>query len=111
VDEHAGLTGTLAPWPGQGLRLGQDAWQADGDNQILLMRLDHTELEQRLGLPLATRILRPDPALDFGFSRDDERLPNTLPPERHRGYAIQWFGLALTALIVTAFLNFRFRKP
>lgn len=26
--------------------------------------------------------------------------PNTMPPSRHLGYAVQWWGLALTALVV-----------
>ena len=43
--------------------------------------------------------------------RDLDILPNTLPPERHLGYAVQWFGLAIavlaTALVVTVRKSFR----
>jgi surfeit locus 1 family protein len=45
--------------------------------------------------------------LPIGFARDLEVLPNTLPPERHRGYALQWFGLALATLLTALFLAFR----
>lgn len=31
----------------------------------------------------------------------------TIPPERHRGYAVQWFALALTLLILSVVLNRR----
>ena len=52
-------------------------------------------------------MLRLDPALPMGFTRDLEILPNTLPPERHRGYALQWFGLSATLLALSLFLALR----
>ena len=48
-----------------------------------------------IGPSLAPRVLQLDPALPLGYARDLDMLPNTLPPERHLGYAVQWFGLAL----------------
>jgi cytochrome oxidase assembly protein ShyY1 len=56
---------------------------------------------------LQVRVLRLDPALPGGYARDLELLPNTLPPSRHLGYAVQWFGLALTVLVVALVLEFR----
>ena len=38
--------------------------------------------------------------------RDLVILPNTLTPARHLGYAVQWFGLALTVLVVAVVLTF-----
>ena len=58
----------------------------------------------------ATRVLRLDPALPFGDERDLDLLPNTLPPQRHLGYAVQWFGLALTVLVVAVVLERRRRR-
>jgi cytochrome oxidase assembly protein ShyY1 len=43
----------------------------------------------------------------LGYARDLELLPNTLPPERHRGYALQWFGLAFATLVAALFVTFR----
>ena len=37
-------------------------------------------------------------------------LPKTLPPERHLGDAVQWFGLALAVLATALLLSFRRRK-
>ena len=54
-------------------------------------------------------MLRLDPALPMGYARDLEVLPNTLTPDRHRGYAVQWFGLALATLLTALFLAFRRR--
>ncbi|WP_343239036.1 SURF1 family cytochrome oxidase biogenesis protein, partial [Stenotrophomonas sp.] len=56
------------------------------------------------------RVLRLDPALPFGDARDLDLLPNTLPPQRHLGYAVQWFGLALTVLVVALVLERRRRR-
>jgi cytochrome oxidase assembly protein ShyY1 len=50
-----------------------------------------------------------DPAIPLGYARDLDVLPNTLPPERHLGYAVQWFGLALAVLVTALVLTFR--KP
>ena len=49
-------------------------------------------------------------ALPFGDERDLDLLPNTLPPQRHLGYAVQWFGLALTVLVVALVLEWRRRR-
>lgn len=76
----------------------------------LLTRIDIAALAEGLHIQLAPRVLRLDPALPLGYTRDLDVLPNTLPPERHRGYALQWFGLALATLILALFLGFR-RRP
>jgi cytochrome oxidase assembly protein ShyY1 len=55
-------------------------------------------------------VLRLDPKLPIGYPRDLNLLTNTLPPERHRGYAVQWFGLAFATLITALFLSLR-RRP
>ncbi len=38
-------------------------------------------------------------------------LPNTFPPEKHRGYALTWFGLAATVLIVFLVLHRKKHEP
>lgn len=104
------LRGLLAPPPSPGLRLGEgiapagDAW--------LLTRVEADAIARAAGLdtPLAPRVLRLDPALPIGHPRDLEVLPNTLPPERHLGYAVQWFGLAATVLVVALVLTLRSRR-
>ena len=55
-------------------------------------------------------MLRLDPAVPLGHARDLELLSNTLPPEKHRGYAVQWFGLALATLVILIVLNLRRRR-
>ena len=108
------VAGLLAPPPSAGLARGVAVPQANGT--LLAVALDLPTLRERLRQPaLAARVLKLDPALPLGYARDLDILPNTLPPQRHLGYAVQWFGLALavlvTALVVT-FHKFRSRpKP
>lgn len=101
--------GLLAPPPSAGLAAAVVSAQPDGT--LLATSLDHAGLARALALPaLAPRVLRLDPALKLGYQRDLNILPNTLPPERHLGYAVQWFGLALAVLITALVLTLRRRR-
>lgn len=102
---HA-LRGLLLPPPGSGLRLGEPQPQADGT--LLTMRVEPDAIARALHLPgLAPRVLRPEPEAGFGYRRDFDILPNTLPPEKHLGYAVQWFALALAVLVTAVLLTVR----
>lgn len=105
------VRGLLAPPPSTGLALGSGvARQGDG---WLLTRVDMGAIAPALGLatPLAPRVLRLDPALPLGYDRDLQLLANTLPPEKHRGYALQWFALAFAVLVTASILTFRRTRP
>jgi surfeit locus 1 family protein len=105
---HMHIAGLLAPPPSAGLTRAIAAPQRDGT--LLTITLDVPMLRRALQLPtLAPRVLKLDPVLPIGYPRDLDILPNTLPPERHLGYAVQWFGLALTVLVTALLLTFR--KP
>ncbi|HMB43132.1 MAG TPA: SURF1 family protein [Luteimonas sp.] len=101
------LSGLLAPPPSPGLASDAPVRQADGT--LLTVALSIPALRQALRVSLAPRVLKLDPALPLGYARDLDILPNTMPPERHLGYAVQWFGLALTVLVTALVLTFR--KP
>ena len=101
------LRGLLAPPPSTGIALGP-ALGKEGEGW-LLTRVDTDAISAGIGLsvPLAPRVLRLDPALKLGYERDLELLANTLPPEQHRGYALQWFALAAAVLATALILTFR----
>lgn len=102
------LRGLLAPPPSAGLALGPAL--APGD-AVLMTRIELEAIAADAGLPaLPPRVLRVDPALDVGYARDLDVLPNTLPPDKHLGYAVQWFGLALAVLVIALVLTFRKRR-
>jgi surfeit locus 1 family protein len=103
------IEGLLLPPPSLGLARAVVAPQDDGT--LLATGLDVARLRRTLGLPaLAPRVLKLDPASPLGHARDLDILPNTLPPEKHLGYAVQWFGLALAVLVTALVLTFRKRR-
>lgn len=100
------IEGLLALPPAHGIAPAPPVRQPDGT--LLATSLEMPTMRQALAQPrLAPRVLRLDPASPLGYARDLEILPNTLPPERHLGYAVQWFALALAVLVVALVLTFR----
>jgi cytochrome oxidase assembly protein ShyY1 len=113
-DGDAHVAGLLAPPPASGLVLGPAFTATPQSGVWLANRMPPDEAAITLALPAGSLhgpVLRLDPALPGGYARDLELLPNTLPPSRHLGYAVQWFGLALTVLIVALVLEWRRRRP
>ncbi len=114
------VRGLLAPPPSIGLVRG-DAMVAAGPRRWLATRIDPVAIAGALKLSagISPRVLRLDPARnkdDAGVMlvpgvRDLVILPNTLTPARHLGYAVQWFALALTVLVVAVVLTLKARKP
>lgn len=101
------LAGYLDRPTAAGLSLGQAPAGEIGD-PLLVTRLDLSWLETTLGRPLLPWVLYLDPASPAGFERDWS--PRSLPPERHRGYAVQWWGLAAAVLLIYAVLVWRNRR-
>jgi surfeit locus 1 family protein len=109
-DGARSLRGLLGPWPGQGLRAAPNPSIAPGSPPVVLTYLDADEIGRAFGVALYPGVLRLAPDLDYGHARDLVALPNTLPPERHFGYALQWYGLAATVAIVYLVLAWRSRR-
>ncbi len=113
------VRGLLAPPPSSGLAHG-DAIAGSGPQRWLAARLDLAVIARALKLStgIAPRVLRLDPERvqdDAGVmlapgERDLDILPNTVTPDRHLGYAVQWFGLALTVFVIAVVLTLRARK-
>ena len=93
------LEGVLLDPPGAGLRLGE---APTGEWPLLVTGIDLDEIERHLGEPLLDLVLE-----DRAAPRAQTVRAQMLPPERHRGYALQWFGLSLTLLIIYGVLAWR----
>jgi len=103
------IEGLLLPPPSSGIAAA--SLEAQPDGSLLATRLDPKSIASRLGLnTLSPRVLRLDPASADGYARDLDILPNTLPPEKHLGYAVQWFALASAVLIIALLLTWRARR-
>lgn len=102
------IAGLLMPPPSGGLVAATAEQLADGT--IVATALDAPALPGLLRQPrLPPRVLRLDPSDPLGYARDLDILPNTLPPQRHLGYAVQWFALAAAVLVVALVLGLRRR--
>lgn len=107
------LQGLWAPAPATGIALGPALTAGKQPQTWLATRIDLRAIAAQLGLGgavLAPKVLRLDPALPLGYARDLDLLPNTLPPSRHLGYAVQWFAMALAVLLIALVLQFKKRR-
>ncbi len=103
------VQGLLAPPPSHGIASAIAVKQPGGE--LLTIGLDAGNLASGLGIDaLPPRMLKLDPAIKLGYARDLDILPNTLTPERHLGYAVQWFGLALAVFATALLLDLRRRR-
>lgn len=98
------VAGRLDLPPEAGIRL-EAAAEAGWPRRVSFPRLD--ALAATLGRPVYPRLLLLDAAAPDGYLRAWQ--PGGLTPERHLGYAVQWFGLALTLLI--GFVIVQLEKP
>ena len=104
----ADVSGLLTAPPSEGMARAYAS--AQPHDTVLTTALDAPELPALLRVrAFAPRILKLDPAWKGGYARDLDVLPNTLPPERHLGYAVQWFGLALAVFVTALVVSLRGR--
>jgi surfeit locus 1 family protein len=66
------------------------------------------DLAAALDAEVHPQVLLLDAGEPDGFTRDWQ--PPGMPPERHLGYAVQWFGLATAVAVTWLVLSFRPRK-
>jgi surfeit locus 1 family protein len=93
--------------PRPGLELaGSPAVEGGWPRVVQFPRLG--DLEAILGRPLAGAVVLLDPAAEDGFLRRWQ--PIEFGPERHVGYAVQWFALAATLVIIFLYFNFIRRR-
>lgn len=104
------VRGLSVPLPSSGLKLGA-AMQDLGDGRWLMTRVDPEAIYQATQIGTSSHVVKLDPALKIGWPRDLDVLPNTLPPERHLGYAVQWWALSLAVFITALVLSIRKSKP
>ena len=108
---EARLEAVVLPWPAQGIRLGANPSSAlDGQATAPLAYLDRDELEAAVGHALQDRVIRLLPGANLGHRIDQLAMPNTLPPEKHRGYAMQWAALSLLTLSLLVLFIWKGRK-
>lgn len=98
------LRGLLKGLPVPGLRVASAVPSAEGLTFPLAMLYPRaSDLEQVLGGPVYDGMLLLDPAAPDGFVRQWQ--PRIDGPQKHMGYAVQWFSFAGTLLALYLILN------
>lgn len=100
--------GVIVPPPAPGLSLGPSGY----DNQDwprVVQRVEMTRIQEQLGSPLLPFVVRLSKASENGYTRDWPSQPG-LTPERHVGYAVQWFALAAALVVLCVWVAVKREK-
>lgn len=83
---------------------------ATGDNSWpkVVQQIDLPLFSQWLQRSLLPMVVQLDPEPSSGYQRHWQQV--VMPPEKHIGYAIQWFGLALACMLVYLFALFKSKR-
>ena len=100
------VSGRLDTLPAPGVRVGDAGVAGDTSWPRVLNFPRQPDLEQTLGAKVEARIVLLDPSAPDGYERA-WRPAMQYGPERHLGYAIQWFAFALIAFVIFIALSLR----
>lgn len=103
------ITGIMDALPRPGLKLKSVPIDASAPWPRVLSFPTHADLEQQLGHELIPGVMLLDASHPEGYERIWEAHLG-FRPERHVGYAVQWFALAAAAAIIFILMSFRTRK-
>jgi surfeit locus 1 family protein len=100
------LEGRVSAAPRRTFHLGEN-FTGDMTWPRVMQVLKIKELSTALGQPVEPLILLLGPQQPAGFARDWQ--PQGLSPEKHRGYALQWFAFATLLVVLFLVLNIKRR--
>ena len=105
------IAGRLDELPRAGIELGEQTFESAAPWPRIMNFPQHSPLEHALGRKLIDGLVLLDPDQPEGFERAWQQMHASFGPERHIAYAVQWFGLAATVVIVFLILSFRRELP
>ena len=100
------LDGTLDELPIPGIRVGPAATPGAVRWPRVMLFPTERDVETALGVEVESRIILLDAGQPDGFERQ-WRPALGFGPERHLGYAVQWFAFALVAIVLFVALNLK----
>lgn len=98
------IVGRLDDLPRPGMRMGSPTTTSTWPRVMNFP--EHADLERALDRKLGQRIVRLDPQQSDGYERAVTLQPE-FGPSRHIGYAVQWFALGATMLVIYLLLNLK----
>lgn len=100
--------GRIVAPPGSGITLGPAGYSGARWPRVI-QRVDLGRMQEQLGAPLLPFVLQLSPASEHGYVRV-WRDRAGLTPERHLGYAVQWFAMAAALVGLCVYVSLR-RSP
>jgi surfeit locus 1 family protein len=100
------LSGTLDGLPVPGVRVGPAAADGAAGWPRVMLFPTQADVESVLAVEVEPRIILLDAGVPDGFERK-WRPALGFGPERHLGYAVQWFAFALVAIVLFVALNLK----
>ncbi|MCJ7556324.1 MAG: SURF1 family protein [Gammaproteobacteria bacterium] len=98
------VTGLAGHLPEPAMRLGGTG-SAEPDWPRVALYPTREEIEEMLGYPVLDTLMYLDAAEPDGFLR--AWRPQLVSPEKHMGYAMQWFAMAMALVIIYVVVNLR----
>ena len=98
----------IVDYPRETLLLGDDGYAGAAWPKVV-QRIDFDEIERAIERPVLPFVVLMDPALPHGFVREWSPYLG-IGPERHRGYALQWFSLAVAVVVVWFVVKVKARR-
>lgn len=105
TEDRRVVTGRLDLLPRPGVKLEPSVKTADAKWPRRLLYPSTAEIGEQIGAQLFTFQLLLDADHADGFTRDWR--PAMLGPDRHLGYALQWFGFAIALVIIYIGVNLK----
>lgn len=104
VPPEAEVAGRIRRGPSVGIRLGEPADNA-GEWPRRVQYLDFDYMAEELGYPIADYLLVEGSLSNDPVVRRSGRDAWRFGPERHEGYAVQWFSLAAALTVIWLVVN------
>lgn len=90
-------------------RFTENTYETQFDNgRIRVQAFQPATVAQQRNLALTPYLLLLETPNDMGWQRNWE--PQVMTPEKHQGYALQWFSLALACLVIFVFAVIKLNK-
>jgi surfeit locus 1 family protein len=102
--KEVAISGRLGQPANPGLRLSAPVTD-EPDWPRVVQYVDYSQLSAELGYPLAPAVILLDPRSENGYRREWQLQMTRFGPQRHQGYAVQWFSLAATLMVIYLVVN------
>lgn len=90
-------------------RFTENTYETQFDNgRIRVQAFQPATVAQQRGIALTPYLLLLETPSDMGWQRNWE--PQVMTPEKHQGYALQWFSLAVACLVIFVFAVIKLNK-